>query len=140
VVAVAVVNAVGDVVDASGGILAGARSADGKWLGELDPLRTFARLPTPLLANTTLVAIMTNAKLTKVEVHRMAQRGHDGMARAVRPSHTSYDGDVVFSLASGPLEANFDLVAEMGADATAEAIRRGVSTAAPAGGVPGIAG
>jgi len=140
VVAVAVVNAVGDVVDGSGRILAGARSAEGKWLGEQDALRTFARARMPLLSNTTLVVIMTNARLTKVEVNRLAQRGHDGMARAIKPAHTSYDGDIVFGLGSGLVEANFDLVAEMGADAAAEAIRSGVRNAASVEGVPGIAG
>jgi len=140
VVAVAIVNAVGDVVDKSGQILAGARSLEGKWLGEQDPLRMFARERTALLSNTTLVAIMTNARLSKVEVNRLAQRGHDGMARAIKPVHTSYDGDIVFGLASGLVEANFDLVAEMGSDATAEAIRSGVRNAASVKDVPGIAG
>lgn len=122
----AIVNSVGDVVNDDGTILAGARKSDGTWLGELDPLRSFARGKVAAHSNTILVAIMTNAKLTKVEVNRVAQRGHDGMARAVKPAHTSYDGDVVFGLASGMIETSFDLVAEMGADATAQAIRNGV--------------
>ena len=125
----AVVNSVGDVMNSDGTILAGARKSDGTWLGELDPLRTFARGKVAAHSNTILVAIMTNAKLTKVEANRVAQRGHDGMARAVKPAHTSYDGDVVFGLASGVIETNFDLVAEMGADATSQAIRNGVRQA-----------
>jgi L-aminopeptidase/D-esterase-like protein len=101
-----------------------------------DPLRTFVRA-TPLLSNTTLVAVMTNARLAKVEVNRMAQRGHDGMARAIQPAHTSFDGDVVFGLASGEVEGEgFDLVAEMAAHATAVAIRRGVLTARSVDGAP----
>jgi L-aminopeptidase/D-esterase-like protein len=127
--AVAVVNAVGDVLDENGQILAGARTAEGKWLAERDPTRTFTRTVSPPLSNTTLVVIMTNAKLTKVEVNRAAQRGHDGMARAIKPVHTSFDGDVVFGLASGEVDASFDTVAELGADATAQAIRRGVQMA-----------
>jgi L-aminopeptidase/D-esterase-like protein len=136
VAAIAVVNAVGDVVDERGTVLAGARDRDGKWLSEQDPHRRFVRAAIPLLSNTTLVAIITNAKLTKVEVNRLAQRGHDGMARAIKPAHTSYDGDVVFGLASGEVDAEFDLVAEMGADATAQAIRRGVQMAKSVEGVP----
>jgi L-aminopeptidase/D-esterase-like protein len=136
ITAIAVVNAVGDVIDERGNVLAGARGADGVWLADREPLRVFTRaVPTPL-SNTTLVAIMTNAKLNKVEVNRLAQRGHDGMARAIKPVHTSFDGDVVFGLASGEIEATFDLVAEMGADATAQAIRRGVQIAESLGGVP----
>lgn len=136
VTAAAVVNSVGDVIDGSGKILAGARASNGRWLGEIDPLRTFTRGKVAILSNTTLVAVMTNAKLTKVEVSRLSQRGHDGMARAIKPSHTSYDGDIVFGLASGAVEANFDLVAEMGADVTASAIRRGVRMASSVEGAP----
>ncbi|MBM2841109.1 MAG: hypothetical protein HW412_1637 [Bacteroidetes bacterium] len=136
VAAIAAVNSVGDVITEDGSVLAGARNEEGIWLSELDPLRTFV-LPKPsLLSNTTLVAIMTNAKLTKVEVNRLAQRGHDGMARAIKPAHTSYDGDVVFGLASGAVDAEFELVAEMGADVTAQAIRKGVRMAKSVEGAP----
>ena len=135
VTAVAVVNAVGDVIDEGGSILAGARGNNKRWLAEQDPLRTFARVP-PRLSNTTLVAIMTNARLTKVEVNRLAQRGHDGMARAIKPIHTSYDGDVVFGLACGEVAEAFDLVAEMGAEVTAQAIRRAVQMAKSVDGAP----
>jgi len=134
--AVAVVNAVGDVVDSSGNVLAGARGTAGGWLSDTDPLRTLARGKPILQGNTTLVVILTNAKLSKVEVNRMAQRGHDGMARAIVPVHTSFDGDAVFGLASGLVDAPFDLVAELGAAAAAEAIRNGVTHASSTAGVP----
>ena len=136
VAALAVVNAVGDVLDESGGVLAGARSKEGGWLAEKDPLRTFALANVVLQSNTTLVAIMTNARLSKVEVNRLTQRGNDGMARAIKPAHTSYDGDVVFGLSSGVLDVNFDLVAEMGAAVTADAIRSGVQHASSIQDVP----
>jgi len=138
VAAVAVVNAVGDVLDEGGKMLAGARGLDGVWLAEKDPNRTFARAKSPLISNTTLVAIMTNARLTKVEANRLAQRGHDGMARTIKPSHTSYDGDVVFGLASGVVEVNFDLIAELGADVTAQAIRNAVRHATSLDGVSAL--
>jgi L-aminopeptidase/D-esterase-like protein len=73
--------------------------------------------------NTTLAAILTNARVSKVEANRVATRAHDGMARAVRPVHTSYDGDTVFALATGEEEVPVDLVAEIGAEAVASAIR-----------------
>ena len=136
VAAVAVVNAVGDIIDERGNVLAGARNQDGRWLVEEDPYRKFARPEMPMLSNTTLVAIMTNAKLTKVEVNRLAQRGHDGMARAIKPAHTSFDGDVVFGLATGEINTGFDLIAEIGADLTALAIRRGVRMAKSVEGAP----
>ena len=135
VAAVAVVNAVGDILDESGSIVAGACTADGKWLALDDPLRILFRTAGRSHTNTTLVVLMTNARLTKVETSRMAQRGHNGMARAIKPVHTSFDGDIVFALSSGNVEGNFDLIAEMGADAVSAAIRSGVKAAKGLGGV-----
>jgi L-aminopeptidase/D-esterase-like protein len=136
VFALAVVNAVGDVLDEHGAVLAGARDRDGKWLAEKNRYEVISSATTMLLSNTTLVAILTNAKLTKVEANRLAQRGHDGMARAIRPVHATHDGDIVFGLASGEVETDFDLVAELGADMTAQAIRRGVTMAVSVEGAP----
>ena len=130
VAAASVVNALGDVTDDAGGIVAGARNADGSWCADRDPLRTLWRGTQS--SNTVLVAILTNALLTKVDANRVAMRAHDGMARAVRPSHTSYDGDTVFCLASGEVPSDIDLVAEMGARATAMSIRRAVTVAVAA--------
>ena len=137
VTAVAVVNAVGDVLGEDGSPLAGARDPSGNWCVSRDPLRTLGldQFPSPEMQNTTLVALLTNARLSKLEVHRMAQRGHDGMARAVRPVHTGFDGDIVFALASGHLEASPELLAELGAEVAATAIRRAVLAARPAHGI-----
>ena len=129
--ALVVVNAVGDVLDASGSVLAGARSSGGGWSADEDPLRRvrLARPPLTDMTNTTLAVLATNARLSKVDANRLAQRGHDGMARSIKPVHTSYDGDIVFGLAAGGVDAPFDVVAELGADAAAEAIRNAVKLA-----------
>jgi L-aminopeptidase/D-esterase-like protein len=134
--AAAVVNAVGDVLDEDGTILAGARDEQGRWFAGRERLGAFGKSKGPLATNTTLVVIMTNAKLSKVDVNRIAQRSHNGLARAIRPVHTSHDGDIVFALAAGTAEANVDLVAEMGAEAAAEAIRNGARQATSVEGVP----
>ncbi len=136
----AVVNAVGDVVNEDGSVLAGARGEHGRWLAESDPLRRFPQRPPTQLTNTTLVVLFTNARLTKVEANRLAQRAHDGMAIAIRPSHTTHDGDTAFALASGQVEASFDLVANAGTAVVAEAIRNGVRRAHSRQGIPGLAG
>ena len=130
VCAASVVNALGDILDDAGGVLAGARDERGAWRSAEDPLRTLAGRVTPSSSNTVLVALMTNGALSKVDANRVAMRAHDGMARAVRPAHTSYDGDVIFCLASGKVEADIDLVAEMGAEVTAMSIRRAVAFSA----------
>ena len=81
--------------------------------------------------NTTLVIVATNVRLSKVDCYRVAQRAHDGMARAIVPSHTTFDGDTTFALSAGKISAPIDLVAEMGAEATAESIRAAVKNSAP---------
>jgi L-aminopeptidase/D-esterase-like protein len=80
--------------------------------------------------------VATNATLTKTEVHRVAVQAHDGMARAIRPVHTSFDGDTVFALAVPRVAAGVDLVAFLGEEALAAAIRAGVRAAGPVTGVP----
>jgi L-aminopeptidase/D-esterase-like protein len=136
--ALAVVNSVGDVVDKNGSIIAGAR-ADGIFLGESQRLQYFNN--EQLLTrntNTTLVVVATNARFNKIDTHRIAQRAHDGMSRAIIPCHTTFDGDVTFALSCGDTKAPIDLVAEMGAEATSTAIRNAITFAKTRGGVPGI--
>jgi L-aminopeptidase/D-esterase-like protein len=129
--AAAAVNAIGDVVNADGSILAGARYPDGSWCADRDPLRRFSDFrKINVVANTTLVVVYTNARLDKVRAYRLAQRAHDGMAIAIRPVHTSHDGDTAFALSTGTVEANFDLVANAAVAMVAEAIRNAVRHAA----------
>lgn len=134
-----VVNAVGDIIDANGKVLAGARSKEGTFIGDDDRFRPLARGKVLQQANTTLAVVATNADLTKLQLYRMAQRMHDGFARAIVPVHTSYDGDVTFALSNGTVNADLDLVAEISAQVTAEAIRRAVKAAKGVSGVPGLA-
>jgi len=137
--ALAVVNAVGDVIDADGRVLAGARSLEGTFFGDVDEHRPLARGKVLGQSNTTLAVVATNANLAKLELFRIAQRMHDGYARAIVPVHTSYDGDVSFALSCGTLEADLDLVGEVSAQLTAEAIRRAVRAARSVAGIPGLA-
>ncbi len=139
--AAAVVNAIGDVVEDDGRVLAGARNLEGGWMAEQDPWRRFPDAsPVQTGTNTTLVVVYTNARLTKVQANRLAQRAHDGMAIAIRPVHTTHDGDTAFALATCHVEAGFDLVANIGVDIVAEAIRNSVRYATTVGPFPGLAG
>jgi len=54
--------------------------------------------------NTTIACIATNVKLTKAQAQKIAEMAHDGMARAIRPSHTMFDGDTIFVLGTGLLD------------------------------------
>lgn len=92
-------------------------------------------------ANTTIAVVATNASLDVAQALRVATMAHDGIARAVRPAHTPFDGDTVFALATGdgPHEGAAR-VAEIGAEAAdclSRAIARGVYAAETLGGSPG---
>jgi L-aminopeptidase/D-esterase-like protein len=89
--AVVAVNAVGDVVDSDGRVLAGPGTV-GQMLG-----REGAAVRPPLPGtSTTLALVATDLRLTKTQAHRLAGVAHDGVARAIQPVHTPYDGDTVF--------------------------------------------
>lgn len=142
VAALVVVNAVGDVVDAQGRILAGLRQAPqgDRFADVMAVLRTMAAAPASphtTASNTVIGVVATNARLTKEEANKVAQMAHDGLARAVRPAHTMLDGDTLFALASGTQgRANVSVIGAFAAEATAQAIRRAVQTATPLAGLP----
>ena len=135
----AVVNAYGDVVDDSGLVLGGVRDEKGRFVGAEKAICNSTGLAPGCLQNTTLVVVATNAKLSCTEGSRVALQGHNGIARAIRPSHTRYDGDTVFVLATGEVEAPLDAVEALAAMGTAEAVRAGVMRAKAAGGIPSAA-
>jgi L-aminopeptidase/D-esterase-like protein len=143
--AIAVVNCFGDIVDPyTGQIVAGARSTDDGQDGSLHFADTLAVMQSlagsssskTVGQNTVIGVVATNAALSKEEVNRVAQMAHDGLARAVRPSHTMFDGDTIFALATGPIEADVSMVGAFGAEVFSQAILRAVRAARPAGGLP----
>src|SRR4030042_5175508 len=137
ILALAIVNAVGDVIDENGTIIAGARDSKGKFLNTEAFLSSGRGLADGLLpgTNTTLGVIKTNGKLTKKDTNWVARQGHNGIARAIIPSHTKLDGDLIFTASTGQVEAQADVVGIMGARLMAEAIRNAVR---PAESIAGI--
>jgi L-aminopeptidase/D-esterase-like protein len=137
--AIAAVNAFGDVIDpATGAVIAGVRTADGRALADARALfRAGNRTTASPGGNTTLVVVATNAKLTKAEATKVAQMAHDGLARALWPVHTPFDGDIVFALATGTLDGAADVmtIGTLAADAAAQAI---VRAATQSRGLPGL--
>jgi L-aminopeptidase/D-esterase-like protein len=137
--ALAVVNAFGDVIDPrTGKVIAGARvspespefavTAESMFEGEVG--KGFGA------THTTLVVVITSAELDKVQTMKVAQMAHDGLARAIRPVHTQWDGDLVFALSLGRKRADLSSLGTAAAEASAEAIVRAVETARGLGGVP----
>jgi len=96
----AVVNAVGNIVDpATGGILAGIRADDGGWIDSREAILNLSEPESAAGTNTTLIVVMTDLALDYHALTRMAIAAHDALARVIRPAHTILDGDTVFVLA-----------------------------------------
>ena len=140
--AVAVVNAYGGVHDPdTGEILAGPRALPpAKGLIDTEAhLRERGR-PTQGFSspgeNTTLAVVATDARLAKPEAHKLAQMAANGLIRAVRPSYTTVDGDMVFALACGDRQANLDDLGAAAAAAVSRAICRAVIEADGFGRIP----
>lgn len=142
VAALVAVNATGDIVDpATGRIVAGARSADGRSLIGAMASIVSGELPDHLTigAATTLGIVATDVALDKAQATRLAQAAHDGFARTIHPAHTPVDGDTVFALATGRSTARLDLtvLGILAAEVTARAVLRAVRAATPVQG-PGV--
>jgi len=139
VAALVAVNAAGDVVDpATGRVVAGVRTADGRGLADVRLLlRSGLVKPGRPGENTAIGVVATNARLTKAQASKVAQMAHDGLARAIVPVHTPVDGDTLFALATGARNQPADVltIGALAADAVAEAVVRAVRAAT---GIPGF--
>jgi len=136
----AVVNALGDVRDpATGKIVAGARKAADtrEFANTIEVMKRGSAIHF-IRSNTTLGVVATNAKLTKVEATKLAQFASLGMARTIYPVNTMADGDTVFALSIGDLQADINILGVAAAEALAAAILRAVKLAKTLGGVPGL--
>jgi L-aminopeptidase/D-esterase-like protein len=141
--ALAVVNAFGDVLDEDGDVLAGSRGEDGAFMRTTAFIRAHELELPPrdeqLMDSTTLVCLLTDAALSKAECAIVAKMAHAGMARAVDPVHSAFDGDVVFVLASGTAaHVDASVVGIIAAALTAEAIRDGCRRATGLAGIPAL--
>jgi len=139
--ALAVVNAAGDVLEwRSGQILAGARRADGSLADSGAVMRDIAsgqpskQLEDEALRSTTLGVVATNAPLTKTALTKLAMMANCGAARAIRPYHTTGDGDQMFAVSTAtlktsdvPLTALGSLAADLIGDAIGRAVRAAVT-------------
>lgn len=144
--ALAVVNAFGDVRDpATGKILAGARVsensrefADTVAQMKRGVVRSAFGFPAAAPPSTTLAVVATNAAFDRLALTRIAAMAQNGLARALAPVHTLFDGDVVFALSLGEKPADLNTVGTTAAEAVAAAILRAVQTARSLGGVPAL--
>ena len=106
-----VVNAVGDIIDEKGRIIAGSLNENGAFLAQDKPQKRWGKPVVGLADNTILIAVMINGNFTKNQLYYLSQRAHYGIAKCVEPSHTSYDGDTVFVLSKHEVDINIDAAA-----------------------------
>lgn len=139
--AIAVVNAFGDVRDARGQIIAGARREDGGWVDTVGALAAGAERGGFVAGtNTTLVVVALDCAFSRLDLHAIAQSAGEALMRRITPAGTLSDGDIIFTLApmDGPTapRAEGERVARL---AVEESIERAVRLAEGRDGVPGLA-
>jgi L-aminopeptidase/D-esterase-like protein len=133
VAALAVANSVGEVVAEDGSVLAGVWR-DGGYVRVTGLVKEGVEPPPTAREATTLICLMTDARLSKREAWLVARAATSGVARAVQPTATAWDGDLVYALATGAVDAEPFAISTLAADVTAAAIRDAVRQAR---GVPG---
>ncbi len=142
IAALVVVNAIGDIIDhRTGKIIAGPRSEQNNcFLSTVEILTggVYTYNKNLLTTNTTLGVVATNANLTKEQVNKLAQMAQDGIARAINPSHTMFDGDTIFALSMGDKTGDITMLGTAAAEVVANAIVRAVQQAETLAGIPAI--
>ena len=139
--AIVAVNAFGDIYDyKTGRKVAGLLDKDRKSFlnAEEEMLNKTKIMRNKFVGNTTIGVVLTNAKFEKTKLCKIAGMARDGYARAIRPVHTSVDGDSVYAVSLGEIQADIDLVGALGANVMAEAILRAEKNAKSAYGHPAI--
>ena len=142
--AIAVVNALGDVRDGTGAIIAGARGEDGQFLDGASVIARGAvrrKLDDVALQNTTIAVVATNIPMPRVELSQLAQASSAALFRRITPTGTTFDGDVIFGICplDGP-SAPAPQVEALAVAALEEAVERAVRFAVGRDGIPGLAG
>lgn len=136
--ALVAVNALGDVYE-DGKMIAGVRGEDGKMSSTLDELFSdLDKIPELPAGNTTIGVVVTNARLAKAQLCKVAGMAHNGYARAIKPVHTTADGDSIYALSVGEVPGDVNVIGVMAAYAMEKAIAQAVKCAEGAQGVPGM--
>lgn len=139
--AVVVVNAYGDVFDwKTGAQLAGLLSEDKKGLRSTSACmkQSIRVVDNKFTGNTTIAVVMTNAAFDKAKLCKIAGMAHDGYARSIQPVHTSADGDSIYAVSVGSVQADQDVVGLLAAEVVSTAITRAVQNAEGAYGYPSV--
>jgi L-aminopeptidase/D-esterase-like protein len=137
--ALVALNALGDVFDwKTGKQIAGLLREDRTGLrSTMDYMRSSIHpVENKFIGNTTLAVVITNAAFDKTRLCKIAGMAHDGYARSINPVHTSADGDSIYAVSVGDIQADIDLVGSLAAEVISEGITRAVYRAESAYGLP----
>jgi len=132
--AMAAVNCLGDVIDPeTGKTLAGVLDEHGERCLNTEEImiQQFANRRMAFGGNTTIGAIVTNARLTKSEAKKVASMAQNGYGRTLRPAHSMFDGDTVFALATGRVDTDVSVAGLLAARTMERAVVRAVRQATP---------
>ena len=130
--AIVAVNCLGDVIDPeTGEILAGLLDEDGKTLIGTENIlvENYDDKKNIFSGNTTIGVVATNGIFTKAETNKLASMAHNGYARSIRPAHTIFDGDTIFTMATGKVEADINVVGLLAARAMERAVVDAIKSA-----------
>ncbi|WP_338079293.1 P1 family peptidase [Aquibacillus halophilus] len=143
VAAIIAVNCFGDVIDpTTNQIIAGVYDKKiEKFLKSEEQLLnriTNGKTTNNFHGNTAIGTVITNAYLTKAQANKVASIAHDGFARTMRPSHTMLDGDTIFTMSIGEVEADISTIGMIAANVVETAVLRGVQKAETVNGIIGF--
>lgn len=122
--AVVAVNCLGDVIDPSENnkIIAGMIKDDEFLDTEKVMMDNYDDKTNLFSGNTTIGAVVTNGKFTKAEITKIASMAHNGYGRTMRPAHSIYDGDSIFTMSTGYIEADLSVVGMLAAKVMEKAV------------------
>lgn len=127
--AVVAVNALGDIIDSNiDKIIAGALEDDGNTFLNTEEfiINNLNNITNTYISNTTIGVVITNGRFDKAQANKIASMAHNGYARTIRPAHTMHDGDTIFVLSTGEVEADVSAVGTVAARVVAQAVLNGV--------------
>lgn len=130
--AIIAVNCLGDVIDPSTGkIIAGVLDKDKKIFADTEKIMIsqYDEKKNLFSGNTTIGVVVTNAKFSKSEMNKIASMAHNGYGRSMRPAHSIFDGDTIFTMATGMVEADINVVGLLAARVVEQAVVRAVKNA-----------
>lgn len=130
--AIVAVNALGDIIDPeTGEVLAGLLDEDKKNLAGTENImaKKYSEKKNIFSGNTTIGVVATNGIFTKAEANKLASMSHNGYARTMRPAHSIFDGDTIFAMATGKIEADINVVGFLAARAMERAVVNAIKSA-----------